>query len=52
MTSRSFISVSEEEGDLFGHRVLLVRPVYFRPGPEAPIALVDLTADRVLRYED
>ena len=47
-----FISVSEEEGDLFGHRVLLVRPVYFRSGPEAPIAIVDLTADQVLRYED
>ena len=44
--------VSTGNGDLAGHRILLIRPVYFRTKLRAPIALVDLTADRVLQYED
>lgn len=47
-----FISSGTEDGGLEGHRIVLVRPVYFRSAPDAPIAIVDLTADRVLRYED
>ncbi len=47
-----FISSGAEEAGLEGHRIVLVRPVYFRSAPDAPIAIVDLTADRVLRYED
>ena len=47
----TFISIGDDE-ELAGHRILLVRPVYFQPAPDAPIALVDLTADRILRYED
>ena len=45
-------AVDADDDELAGHRLLLVRPVYFRAAPDAPIAMVDLTADRVLRYED
>lgn len=47
----AFVTV-DEAGELSGHRILLLRPVYFRAAPAAPNALVDLTADRVLSYED
>lgn len=47
-----FLSTGEEEDELAGHRIVMVRPVYFRNAPRAPIAIVDLTADEVLRYEN
>ncbi|MEM7482023.1 MAG: hypothetical protein AAF481_12680 [Acidobacteriota bacterium] len=45
----TFVSVGRD--DLAGHRIVLVRPVPFRDIPSTPYAVVDLTTERVLRYE-
>lgn len=47
----TFVSTGDEP-DLAGHRLVLVRPVYFQSAPTAPMALVDLTTGRILRYEE
>lgn len=47
-----FVSTGADGDELAGHRIVLVRPVYFRPAPKAPIAIVDLSTNAVLRYEN
>lgn len=45
-----FTSTGDDGSGRERHRILLVRPVYFRSAPEAPIAIVDLTMEEVVRY--
>lgn len=47
-----FVTTGNGDDELVGHRIVLVRPVYFRDAPVAPMAVVDLTSERILRYEN
>lgn len=48
----TFVSTGREADDLAGHRILLVRAVLFRAGNDVPNAIVDLTMERIVRFED
>lgn len=48
----AFAMNTSDESDIAGHRIFLIRPVFFGSTLELPVAVIDLTMDRVVRYEN